>query len=86
MLILKIPIYIVDICQQWKYNNNWLIIKVIKERSDITPRLDKTGPSGKGSKTGRGLGSCKPNQKNIKNNNEEQKKDNESDGLGRRNE
>ena len=50
------------------------------------PRLDGTGPNGGGSKAGRGLGNCNPNQENVKNNNEEQKKDNEPDGLGRRNE
>ena len=37
------------------------------------PRLDGTGPNGEGSKTGRGLGNCNPNQENVKTNNEEQK-------------
>ena len=28
------------------------------------PRYDKTGPDGKGSRTGRGQGDCKPDSKN----------------------
>ncbi len=31
------------------------------------PRFDKTGPQGKGSKTGRGLGGCKEKKNNVKN-------------------
>ena len=42
------------------------------------PRLDGTGPNGEGSKTGRGLGNCNPNQENVKTNNEEQKNNNQS--------
>ena len=63
------------------------------------PRLDGTGPNGVGSKTGRGLGNCNPNQNTVKINNEDQKNDNQSNnqvmpkkqlvgrglGLGRRN-
>lgn len=30
------------------------------------PKLDKTGPSGEGPKTGRGLGKCKPTFKSTK--------------------
>lgn len=40
------------------------------------PGYDKTGPMGKGSRTGRGLGKCKPAK-------EEREKDDKSLGLGR---
>ena len=30
------------------------------------PRLDRTGPEGKGPKTGRGLGNCEKNERNSK--------------------
>lgn len=34
------------------------------------PGLDRTGPEGKGSRTGRGLGKCKPNNKNSEEQND----------------
>lgn len=34
------------------------------------PRLDGTGPLGEGSRTGRGLGNCNPNNKEKINNND----------------
>ena len=33
---------------------------------DCMPRLDGTGPEGKGPKTGRGLGNCEENERNSK--------------------
>ena len=46
------------------------------------PRLDGTGPNGEGSKTGRGLGNCNPDQEKVKTNNEEQKNDHQSANQG----
>ena len=46
------------------------------------PGLDKTGPEGKGSKTGRGLGNCggKTKSSNVKN----EESDNETNGKIKR--
>ena len=33
------------------------------------PRFDKTGPEGKGEKTGRGQGDCEPKKKKVKDSN-----------------
>jgi hypothetical protein len=33
----------------------------LKKMEVIMPGLDRTGPEGKGSRTGRGVGKCKPN-------------------------
>lgn len=38
------------------------------------PGLDKTGPEGKGSKTGRGMGNCGSKTSNPENNNEQNNK------------
>lgn len=37
------------------------------------PNFDKTGPRGKGPKTGRGLGKCKPQDKKQEDSNKENK-------------
>ncbi len=36
------------------------------------PGLDRTGPEGQGSQTGRGLGKCNPNNKNAQTKNNEE--------------
>ncbi len=46
------------------------------------PRLDGTGPSGKGPKTGRGLGKCAPNNNSKKPNNNLLKRPLRLRGLG----
>lgn len=35
------------------------------------PRLDGTGPEGKGPRTGRGMGNCPPEEENTEEENEE---------------
>ena len=47
------------------------------------PNNDGTGPNGQGSRTGRGLGRCKPNQSSEKNTNSESNE--RGMGLGRGN-
>jgi hypothetical protein len=50
-----------------------LLIKIYKLKvlmakikgGNIMPRRDKTGPTGGGSRTGRGLGPCKPTKKSA---------------------
>lgn len=61
------------------------------------PKLDRTGPNGTGSRTGRGLGTCNPNQDTTKTNKENQQNANQSNnqnkpkkplfgrGIGRKN-
>ena len=42
------------------------------------PKSDGTGPNGKGTRTGRGLGDCNPNKEIIKNNTEKERINNQS--------
>ena len=47
------------------------------------PGLDRTGPDGKGAKTGRGLGKCKPSKSSQVDNKDENYIGRRRDGSGR---
>ncbi|MGQ1787658.1 MULTISPECIES: DUF5320 domain-containing protein [unclassified Saccharicrinis] len=47
------------------------------------PRFDKTGPEGKGSQTGRGMGKCNPSEQS-KHNSSDSEKTSGGRGAGRR--
>ena len=47
--------------------DNLVELSIYKNNFNNMPRMDGTGPSGKGSMTGRGMGKCNPDNKNSEN-------------------